>query len=608
MATEDDVLCGNCRIDGKYFALFRLKRSLRCPRCRLLNACIPDRSVSFSDVVTLSSDRGELWLQTSKAIYGTQYGALYEDYAVRKCPDDSKSPGCSASGPSEPYTSAILRWMSHCRAHHHHPQQSDRILPASFRLIDVCSSRLVSLESLPRDDSSSELSYWALSYVWGSEARFALTSKTIDDLQQDGSVERLVREATLPKTLVDTIEFCRSVGQRYVWIDALCIVQDSEEKHNQVCAMDTIYSCADLVLVAAEGGSGSGLLPKGFLSNSYRMEEISGERFVACPSLWSASVEVCRSPWHSRGWTLQEYALSRRAAIFTANYILLSCGDELYDVYFDLTEPVRLTEADELKRPDMGKDPASGRGTALYRIIRQYINRSLTYPEDTLNALEGVFSQCLGGPERHFWGLPVGGFGNWFTWCCTFPGCKHPGRDLEFPSWSWAAWKHAGIACCVLEHDPDLDIDIYRFDDAGDLIRLHAKCSGTTLPSDPSVNQDTASLFSIRSGMDEETLSSTCFLWTMHWKELTGWRTKGGTYTECGDQAVQLKNIPKDAEAVFAEYVLISRKQTGSIQAMKMRWVERKKAYVRENPQPFRIITDAQWARMRPRFRWIPLA
>src|SRR3569833_1554442 len=90
----------------------------------------------------------------------------------------------------------------------------------------------------------------------------------------------------------------------------------------------------------------------------------------------------------------------------------------------------------------------------------------------------------------------------------------------------------------------------------------------------------------------------------MHWKEMTGWRTKGGTYTECGDQAVQLKNIPKDAEAVFAEYVLISRKQTGAFQALMMSWVDRKKAYVREYPQPFRIITDAQWARMFFCFWW----
>jgi hypothetical protein len=71
-----------------------------------------------------------------------------------------------------------------------------------------------------------------------------------------------LRSEQLPLVIRDVMELVARLGERYLWMDSLCIVQDDlESKHKQVLQMAAIYSAAHVTIVAAAGeDTNAGLL------------------------------------------------------------------------------------------------------------------------------------------------------------------------------------------------------------------------------------------------------------------------------------------------------------------------------------------------------------
>ena len=56
---------------------------------------------------------------------------------------------------------------------------------------------------------------------------------------------------TMSKNFIDAVITTRQLGLRYIWIDSLCIVQDSLEDWNiEAATMDKVYKFAEITLVA----------------------------------------------------------------------------------------------------------------------------------------------------------------------------------------------------------------------------------------------------------------------------------------------------------------------------------------------------------------------
>jgi hypothetical protein len=56
------------------------------------------------------------------------------------------------------------------------------------------------------------------------------------------------------------MQLVRDVGERYLWVDALCIVQDNDEsKMRDIHNMGVIYANATFTIVAADGDASDGL-------------------------------------------------------------------------------------------------------------------------------------------------------------------------------------------------------------------------------------------------------------------------------------------------------------------------------------------------------------
>lgn len=88
-------------------------------------------------------------------------------------------------------------------------------------------------------------SWAALSYCWGQGA-----SENVRTLKANlEQHQRAIPVRILPATVQNAIQLARALGFRYLWIDALCIVQDdSEEWAKEAASMGSVYLHASLVI------------------------------------------------------------------------------------------------------------------------------------------------------------------------------------------------------------------------------------------------------------------------------------------------------------------------------------------------------------------------
>lgn len=66
----------------------------------------------------------------------------------------------------------------------------------------------------------------------------------------------------IPRPANDAMILCKEMGERYLWVDALCIIQDdSMDKEWQIARIGSIYSSAVFTIVAACGVDADAGLP-----------------------------------------------------------------------------------------------------------------------------------------------------------------------------------------------------------------------------------------------------------------------------------------------------------------------------------------------------------
>lgn len=150
----------------------------------------------------------------------------------------------------------IRGWLKECESHEECPSMMRAELPN--RVIELFEdedgrpkSRLI--RPLGRKDH-----YVALSYCW-EQTQVGVTTKA----NIEGRLDRL-EEAALSRTVQDAIYVCRRLGYKHLWIDAICIVQDSKEDMlKELTRMIDIYRNATFSIMAASAkSSGEGFLGK----------------------------------------------------------------------------------------------------------------------------------------------------------------------------------------------------------------------------------------------------------------------------------------------------------------------------------------------------------
>ena len=240
--------------------------------------------------------------------------------------------------------------------------------------------------------------------------------------------------------------FTELIGERYLWIDQLCIVQDNiQHKTYLISNMDRIYKGALCTIVAADSNVHSVGL-SGFRPKSRNYDPVSGtidnvDLIIAEPDIDIDSYDspLGTSAWNKRGWTYQEFMLSSRIYVFVGGRVYYQCTRGVVGE----AEPGRnlgrfYTISGGHKRYD--REPFAHYG----ELVRQYTNRILTFPEDILHAFAGLMSDfsdrfgsefCYGLPTNHIY------FG--LMWKTVTGNNNEMARRDGFPSWSWAGWFNA---------------------------------------------------------------------------------------------------------------------------------------------------------------------
>lgn len=233
-----------------------------------------------------------------------------------------------------PYISQILEWTKACDAQHGNicvplPICSRPREDVPTWLIDTLEQRIVPGLSAHR--------YLALSYVWPETRGSSETSTTaphtllldesnVEAFQRSGFLANGTAKERIPMVIKHAMYLTHALGERYLWVDRLCIVQNSIGDGgtlSQVSKMDKIYAEAHLTIIAA--GSGE-MYDRGvdcewplFRTTRYRKTtrrpddltpDLSLDEDEVIRAMSARYSMLSRSKWAKRGWTYQEQILA----------------------------------------------------------------------------------------------------------------------------------------------------------------------------------------------------------------------------------------------------------------------------------------------------------
>lgn len=199
-----------------------------------------------------------------------------------------------------------------------------RVIDTGTSLVTTADVSLLETEGLRGD-------YMALSYCWGDtkiHRAFTTVRANIDQFKQR------IAFKLLPLTLQHAISLARKLKLRYIWIDALCIIQDDKEDwKTQAATMCDVYTKAAITVVAcrSDGSSGGIFGVQKYSSYSqipYKKTYVNVSedynRDHGYNELLHERSDLDRI--HTRAWTFQEAILSTRAVLFTSQEMRWECN------------------------------------------------------------------------------------------------------------------------------------------------------------------------------------------------------------------------------------------------------------------------------------------
>ncbi|KAK8099624.1 HET-domain-containing protein [Apiospora kogelbergensis] len=340
----------------------------------------------------------------------------------------------------------LTHWKKTCTEHHGNKCLEKMTIlahPLSF-LIDTQQMCLV--------PATPDMAYVTLSYVWGQVRMLKTTQENVADLQKPDALQKLGSQ--VPRTIRDAIGLVPLLGERYLWVDSLCIPQDDAHVVQlHVAQMAAIFEHASVTIVACDGNDAEFGL-RG-LRHSTQPRSLPGVLPLA-PGVTLAArtkVHLSRTPWSRRGWTLQEQVFSRRSILFFEDTVQWVCRSSKY--YEDVDSPhdippnaltidggemrAQLNPLDlSLNVPDLN---------VLCSLIGNYSERELTYDEDAMSAFSSTFGAMRKAFPRGFiHGLPISFLDASLIWRSR--SCRMVRRESSRqgaqcpPSWTWAGWRN----------------------------------------------------------------------------------------------------------------------------------------------------------------------
>ncbi|KAF4956387.1 hypothetical protein FSARC_11589 [Fusarium sarcochroum] len=352
-------------------------------------------------------------------------------------------------------------WMLECSSSHTkcnkslHAEQPLKTLPT--RVIDVSSG---DREEHPKiyipGHPAQDMEYAALSYAWGSGQTFAkTTASNLDEMAKCLPLDKLA------KTVQDAILFTRKLGIRYLWVDALCILQ-SEGPDDTIHKADWAYEAARFgeyyqnatLTIAATGAHSSdkGLFlerpalefdpkPVTFRQSSF-LGTIRQSTIRKLTPL--RQLDIPNAALLSRGWAIQERVLSKRILHFAANSIMWECyNGQAIETDPGCLEPHYGWENHLLAVRDAQDEDMKTTISEWYDFIESYSRTYFSFNSDRLPALSGIAASIQDRfPQEYIAGIWESALPQGLAWMAHGENdvdSESLDSALNIPSWCWAA-------------------------------------------------------------------------------------------------------------------------------------------------------------------------
>ncbi|KAI8715233.1 HET domain-containing protein [Fusarium sp. LHS14.1] len=298
-------------------------------------------------------------------------------------------------------------WLDDCRkAHAECRPVKASSLPT--RVLDVAVSegshtcRLV-------ETGNQQGNYVALSHCWGDKIKECLTTKTLSSFLCS------IQIAQLPANFRDAIHVTQQLGMRYLWIDALCILQDSKKDWASGSEkMGSIYQNSTLTIFAMTSkGSEEGFLktadppyPSPKILKVFSAADNQTSVLVSGREVEEENIGMLRlnSALSNRGWAFQEVILSNRSLFFGTQQLYWQCRkgldslEGLYPPWGTRGKHIRVTVPRTDGQPERSDDRSAK--SDFYTLASEYSGKALTYSSDKLPAFSGLaqkFQHVFGG-------------------------------------------------------------------------------------------------------------------------------------------------------------------------------------------------------------------
>lgn len=337
----------------------------------------------------------------------------------------------------------IKAWLQACKRHSQCPSQKKVRLPT--RVIDV-GSRVNSKPKLYNTKGAAGR-YAALSYCWGGSQHGALTQ---DNLQRYLTI---IHMDDMSQTIKDAIKVVRAVGLRYLWVDALCILQDSEtDKTHEIATMDQVYRKALFTISAEMAASARDgfLSPRKSPSAKWRIPHRLEDGTFGSIFLKEEDPETQTffEPLQTRAWAFQETLLSSTLLIYNSQTLQWCCPYDQFNLGASYCRKYAASNSHLHTARNFHKMHERTSPGDWSNIVTEYTRREHSDPRDRLIALGGVakvFSenrtfilQAESSEVKYvagLWELQLIHHLPWFVSSCNVP------RPLDYraPSWSWAS-------------------------------------------------------------------------------------------------------------------------------------------------------------------------
>lgn len=406
-----------------------------------------------------------------------------------------KDTAVSAPGPPEPDTSAAAddstgsdaamrlaaRWINTCRQAHKTCQSTrgSQTVVLPTRLLDLSHALEPdgAIAVVETDARRGAAEYATLSHRWTPENPCTLTTANQDELGRKG-----IHLSKLSRTFAEACVTTRKLGIGYLWIDSLCILQDSDaDKANEIPLMADYYENAVFNIAAsAESVGGLWRARDGRATKPFKLPvslQVPGPASYTEKHFLELAPSLRAPPSHldSRGWTLQERIFPLRTLFFDSYWISFDCAEMAasescpgglikppdgpkslghalgsnsgrdYSLSAAGGRIRRLTRmasaAATAGGHTLSQADRNGAYTLWQRVVEDYSRRALTFESDRLPAIAALATRMARVlDDTYVAGLWRSRILDGLEWDCSGKYWGERGRASvrRAPSWSWA--------------------------------------------------------------------------------------------------------------------------------------------------------------------------